>query len=95
MMDNPNSCLFTLNDSPDESPDKPESEVANPKLEKKVVRFQTWKEIGDYCKEKQSCPVVEKQGDDYRLVRSFKRIADAREFIVGTHYLIWYTPQHL
>ena len=65
---------------------KSENEVA--------LSFGTREEIVDYLGDTNLYPVVEKQGDDYLLVGVFGQLDDARAFIQGTRYIIWYKPSY-
>ena len=59
------------------------------------TKFQSWQDVGAYCRTHQAYPVVEKQENEYVLVDSFSHLKNAQDFISGTHYLIWYTPDDL
>ena len=59
------------------------------------IKFHSWQDVGAFCRTHQAYPVVEKQDEEYVLVDSFSHLKDAQDFISGTHYLIWYTPDDL
>jgi hypothetical protein len=61
---------------------------------KKAIRFRSREEIVDYLGDTNLYPVVEKQDDDYLLVGVFGPLDDARAFIQGTRYIIWYKPRY-
>ena len=55
-----------------------------------VPSFETREEITEYLRDTKIYPVVEKQGDRYLLIDAFEHLDDARTFIQGTRYIIWY-----
>jgi hypothetical protein len=64
----------------------------NPKRKRKM-RFHEWEEVALYGKTHGVYPVVEKRGDAYFLRKAFRELTDARKFLEGTRYLVWYTPE--
>jgi len=60
----------------------------------KAIRFGSREEIVDYLGDSNLYPVVEKKDDDYLLVGVFGQLDDARAFIQGTRYIIWYKPRY-
>lgn len=58
-----------------------------------AIYFESGDEITLFQQQTQTYPVVEKREDRYVLVESFAKLADARFFIQGTHYLIWYRAE--
>jgi len=69
-------------------------EAALESRKEKSIRFRSREEIVDYLGNSNLYPVVEKEGDDYLLVGVFTQLDDAREFIQGTRYIIWYKPSY-
>ena len=97
MLDSLIAPSFTLDDpAVDEKNNERQTREANNCPPKPLpTRFQSWQDVGTFCRTNQAYPVVEKQEDEYVLVDSFMLLKDARDFISGTHYLIWYTPEDL
>ena len=50
-------------------------------------------DITQFCLQTSTYPVVDKLGDGYVLVKAFSELAEAREFIQGTKFLIWYVSE--
>ena len=59
-----------------------------------VISFGTREELTDFLGDINIYPVVEKQDDRYRLVELFEQIDNARAFIQGTRYIIWYGSRY-
>ena len=55
-----------------------------------AISFGSREEIAEYLGKTKIYPVVEKQGDRYLLIEAFEQLDDARTFIQGTRYIIWY-----
>ena len=97
MLDSLITPSFTLDDPVvDQKNNKQQTrEINNCPPKPLPTKFHSWQDVGTFCRTHQAYPVVEKQDEEYVLVHSFSHLKDAQDFISGTHYLIWYTPDDL
>ena len=58
-----------------------------------AINFESGDEVTLFQQQTHTYPVVEKRDDRYVLVKTFAQLTDARFFIQGTHYLIWYKAE--
>ena len=58
-----------------------------------AIYFESGDEVTLFQAQTNTFPVVEKHNDRYVLVKAFAELTDARLFIEGTHYLIWYRAE--
>jgi len=61
--------------------------------EYEAIYFESGDEVTLFQQQTHTYPVVEKRDDRYVLVKAFTELTDARLFIQGTHYLIWYRAE--